>query len=670
MQEYWRKSIKCIKQGDLESACGYLEKIIDSASVNEYLLIDFIPSVPKELYINALFNLGTILKTPGVMQNFDKALNYFKTVTMITINHPGAITQIISVYTNLVFKFQDDIPRCIGYMYEALFYDPLNCVVHYNLGFLYNKINNPQSAITHYLTCIQLNGEQKLQALNGIANVYRNIKKWPESLHYLLEAKKEFASDPDINNQLGVVYTEMRRSDLAEECYRLALVEYQSTIVSTDPNALLSDIYLNYGHMHSYNGDNKKSIECYNKSLKVNNGYSLPFQNKLMNLNYIFDELEDPMYITQQHRLINKLYPRGGEWVVTGHSEPLKRIGFVSGDFVNHPVSFFIDAFLTQYDRTKFKIYCYSQCVIQSSRFKDITFRIIKGTTQMQGVDIIRNDHIDILFDLSGHTSLNRLDIFAMRAAPVQISYIGYPFTTGLDTMDYRITDNTCDDPLISQPFYTERLLFLKDCFLCYTPMVHVDLVEREYNDFLTIGCFNRLNKITNRVARLFNKVLLQNPKTRFVFKTKALCNKKITKTFLENFDLDVIPRIELLDCTLDHTAHLQTYNKIDIAIDTFPYSGTTTTCESLYMGVPVFSIYDTKTYFHPQNVSCSILANSDMREYICSSEQDLLDKITRFGHARRNKAEIRSKFLNGKVCDTGNYMKNMTELLESVTPK
>lgn len=500
-------------------------------------------------------------------------------------------------------------------------------------------------------------------------------------MFYLQKAEKIDPLNPDINNQLGVVYTEMRRTDLAEKSYLKAIKHYKNSFVSTDPTFLLAELYLNYGHMHSYNGDNSKSVEYYNKSIQVCPKFTLPFQNKLMNLSYLFDQFEDKMYIYNQHKLVNKLYKKNTlKYTFDGSFYKTSKIniGIISGDFVDHPVSFFISTFLKKFDHNLFNVTCYSECIINTSVFNEkLKFKTIKNMSAEGASNMIYNDNIHILFDLAGHTAFNRLDIFAMKPSPIQITYIGYPYSTGLEEMDYRITDNICDgDFSVSQKFYTEKLIGLKNCFLCYDPLTTVikdsELKIRQNVDKereIVIGCFNRVNKITDSVIKMYNNVLLSIKNCRLVFKTKALINKDIQTNFINKFDKSVRSRISILDCTISHRDHLLTYNNIDIALDTFPYSGTTTTCEALYMGVPVFSLYDSTYYFHAQNVSCSILKNSDLDFYVVNNEKELIDKINLL-HQKDNlfwenlKIDTRSKFQNGKVCNQDEYLKNVNELL------
>jgi predicted O-linked N-acetylglucosamine transferase (SPINDLY family) len=706
-------------------ACQQYNKIAGAVEITEYLLLDAKPRIPRNIFIDSLLNLGNYLKTiaegmiiqkkleldknnatrtdnkPLVLTQFEynlfnRALNIFITILQVEFEHKDAITQIVSVYTQLTYFSQSNYEMCLKHLNDALLFSPENPTLHYNLGHIYQRLNKLELSLIHYKLSIKLTSSETevdkrlmINNYNGIASIYRGIKKWPESLHFLLKAFKLDKEDPDINNQLGVVYTEMRRTDLAEVHYKLAITFYKKTFVSTDPTFLLSEVYLNYGHMHSYNGDNEKSIEAYNQALKIVPRFALPFQNKIMNLSYIFDQLEDKMYITQQHKQINKLYAKNpnpykfsSDFFKTNDGKI--NIGIISGDFVDHPVSFFISTFLKNFDTKRFNVTCYSECLIDTGLFNsNLNFKFIKNMSQENAANLIYNDRIHILFDLAGHTAFNRMDVFSYKPSPIQITYIGYPFSTGLNEMDYRITDSICDNYVVSQPYYSEKLLFMKNCFLCYDPRVikrtdknqmssfvfpKMTLNPFVSNKYITIGCYNRINKITDSMISVFNKILRTNKKVRFVFKTKALINKNISKKFLDKFDKDVVKRIKILDCTLSHEQHLETYNEVDIAIDTFPYSGTTTSCEALMMGVPVFSVYDSEFYFHPQNVTCSILKNSDMEYYVCQNINEMIDKIKELEDKslefwKELKIKTREQFLNGKVCNKNDYMKNLEDM-------
>jgi predicted O-linked N-acetylglucosamine transferase (SPINDLY family) len=695
-------------------AIALLSKFTSCLEITDYLLIDANPDIPTDVYIQSHFVLGTLYKTfmeTEIQSNrihhnyediFRKGINCFRNILAVKFEDDTSTMQIVSIYTYLCYLAQGNLEKCLQFLQEALIFGSTDPTIHYNLGHVYQKLNKLELSLIHYkigFDCIdnrkkkgsETQQEQhrlKLNILNGISCIYRCIKQWPQALYYLQKAEKIDKSDPDIQNQLGIVYTEMRRTDLAEISYNKAIQNYTRAFISNDPKTLLSDIYLNFGHMHSYNGDTTKSVQMYNKSLEISPKFLLPFQNKLMNLNYLFDDLEDKMYLYKQHLLTNKLYNKnnGGNYIFDKnfYNTPKINIGIVSGDFVDHPVSYFISTFLSNFNSEVFNVTCYSECIINTGLFsKNLRFKTIANMPQKTAADLIYNDRIHILIDLAGHTASNRLDIFALKPSPIQITYVGYPYSTGLKEMDYRITDAICDNNEISQPFYSERLLYLENCFLCYDPDVsnngkisNIDIsnvtVPFTQNKFITFGCFNRLNKMTDSVISLFNDILKRFKNAKFVFKTKALLNKTIKNKFLEKFDKHVRSRIVILDCTITHDSHLHTYNSIDIAIDTFPYSGTTTSCEALYMGVPVFTLYDSQYYFHAQNVTSSILKNSDLDYYVLTNKNQLFDKIqdlqTRDLSFWKNlKIDTRSRFLNGKVCDKALYMNNLTNMLQKL---
>lgn len=712
-------------QKSRKNAIDIYNKFLNNIQITEYLLIDSNPNIPKDIFIDSHFKLGTLYKSyiedelryksqsdklvinKYHFQIFEKALDSFRSILKLDYENKLALKQIVSIYTQLCVLTQNDFNQCLNFLQNALFFAPTNPTIHYNLGHIYNKQNKLELSLIHYKLSIELcshenkNEEKKenqqllLNNLNGISSLYRSIKQWPEALYYLKKAEEINQTDPDIQNQMGVVYTEMRRTDLAEISYNKAIQHYEKSFITPDHTSFLSDVYLNLGHMHSYNGNNSKSVESYNKSLKLSPNFNLPFQNKIMNLSYLFDELEDKMYIYNQHKLINKLFKEPDvkyqftkSFFDSYTTSGIINIGIISGDFLDHPVQFFISTFLKNFDNSRFKITCYSECVIDTSLYNNnLNFKFIKNMSAKTASDLIYNDNIHILFDLAGHTAFNRLDIFKFKPSPIQITYVGYPYSTGLNEMDYRITDNVCDKEEVSQKFYTEKLLYLKDCFLCYNPSSinknRIDsklpvLSEQPFlknkKEYITIACFNRVNKITDNVIKLFNNILLKYNNVKFVFKTKALLNKNVKDQFINKFDKNVTSRIIIKDCTLTHEQHILEYNEIDIAIDTFPYSGTTTSCESLLQGVPVFTLYDSEYYFHPQNVTASILTNShqDLKYYVCDNTAEIIDKIGELlvkpeSFWSELKQKVRTQFLNGNVCNKDVYMNNIQTLLSDL---
>lgn len=673
-----------ISQNKLTECIPIYDSFLKNHHFTEYLLIDANPEFTKDEIIKCYFDYGTILKTIAELSNLDenflnKSIEKFMYILNIDCENSLAKTQLVSIYTTLAQKFNSDLNRSMHFIQTALLIDPTSSILYANLGFLYKSLNNISQSMTFYKIGYEFStfkNEKNLSiiCLNGISCNYRSIKKWPESLFYLTKASN-LCETPDFDTclGLGVVYTELRRTDLAEKSYLLAL-EASKVFDEKKSDILNETVLLNMGHMYSFNGDDLKSIDKYNEILKRNPKNRYAFQNKLMNLTYFFDRYTDKMYITKQHLLINKILPKNNLMKIFKNKKI--HIGFVSGDFKDHPVSFFIHNLLNFFNTDIYNFFCYSESII-SALPKNIEFRLIKNKTPLEVVDLLHNDSINILFDLAGHTGWNRLDIFALKPIQHQISYIGYPFTTGLKEMDFRITDKICEGGLSttlnnidSQSYYSEKLLNMESCFLNYNPLHSIDISTRKKSTFIKLGCFNRLNKISERMILLFKLILKECDFVLLVFKSKAFLNNDVKDKFLSNFSIEEQKnRISIIDCNLLHSHHLAEYNNIDISIDTFPYSGTTTTCESLYMGTPVLTLYDSTYKYHPQNVSSSILFYSNLEEYICFNLNDFIIKLNSFRSVCEisYKEKIRKTFLNGSVCNKEIFLTNFDKLINKL---
>jgi predicted O-linked N-acetylglucosamine transferase (SPINDLY family) len=696
IQKAYTDSLNQYERSELTRAIHTLEDALVNIDINDYILLSKQHTIPKGLIVEIYYNLGVFLKelteislrarssikkilTPIEKTNFDKAISSFRTVILLQPEHENSLSNIVSVLTIICSCHTDDFAFCIKNLQDCLFYQPYNHTIHYNLGLMYQKTNKLENAVIHYKLAIELGktrcksskdlNSHTINCFYGLSCVYTSIKEWPSALHFLTEGLKLSKSDPDLNNQLGVVYTELRRTDLAYAAYTVALSHYKESIISNDLPRLLSNIYVNMGHMCSYNGSPSLSIEMYERALKSNPKSLFAFQNKLLNMNYICDtDLETHL---DEHRKINNFLTKVVDLPIRSvpHTGQMN-IGFVSGDFCDHPVSYFIMPILQLLDKTKYNVFCYSETIIDKSRVPEgITVRPTKYVSTEDVCSQIQKDNIHILIDLAGHTAHNRLDVLAQKPAPIQMSYIGYPNTTGLDAIDYRITDRHCDD---DNEAMSEHLLYMPNSFLCYESKLHPNLSKKQpylQNGYLTFGCFNRMNKMSPSFIQLCKSLLEQFNSSKIVFKTKALLNQKVRKNFLQKFG-DNAHRIVTLDCTNTHEEHLNVYNSIDIAIDTFPYSGTTTSCEALLMGVPVLSLFSPKCHAH--NVTSSILCNSGLEFFICRNHEEFSQKIQELLLRDRHywinlKHTVRQTFLNGKICDKITFVSDFEKVLDNL---
>ncbi len=292
------------------------------------------------------------------------------------------------------------------------------------------------------------------------------------------------------------------------------------------------------------------------------------------------------------------------------------RVGYVSGDFRRHPVAFFVEPLLRCHDRRVVQPFCYSNSG-ERDDLNDHLRALVPDWRDIAGLDddavaaLIRRDRIDVLVDLSGHTARNRLPVFARKPAPVQVTAIGYVNTTGLAAMDYRLTDGWCDPPGTDETHFSESLWRLPGGFNCYAPPNGLPApgpAPLMGCGHVTFGSFNNMDKVSPEVLDLWAQLLRAVPGARLVLKTKTLSESAVGAAIRARFAAAGVDagRIELIEWSATLREHFEHYRRIDIALDPFPYNGTTTTCEALMMGVPVIALAGER---HAARVSASILA-------------------------------------------------------------
>ena len=272
------------------------------------------------------------------------------------------------------------------------------------------------------------------------------------------------------------------------------------------------------------------------------------------------------------------------------------RIGYVSADFRQHALSYFIEPALARHDGAAFEVFCYHSGRVVD----DVTRRLaqyadhwheIFGLNDAQATELIRSHGIDILVDLSGHLRDNRLLVFARKPAPIQVTYLAYPNTTGMSAIDYRLTDALCDPPGATERYYRETLIRLPRCMWCYQPHADMPAVSpspAQRHGRVTFASMNGASKVTTRMLSLWGRILGEVPGSRIVFATvpeqgHARILDALTQAGVE------AERISMHD-RLPTTDFWALYQGIDIMLDTFPMNGGTTTCEALWLGVPVIT--------------------------------------------------------------------------------
>jgi predicted O-linked N-acetylglucosamine transferase (SPINDLY family) len=285
-------------------------------------------------------------------------------------------------------------------------------------------------------------------------------------------------------------------------------------------------------------------------------------------------------------------------------------------------------------------------------------WRPIIGLSNRAIADQVRQDGIDILVDLAGHTAENRLPVFAYKPAPVQVTWLGYPGTTGMPVMDFRLTDDIADPPGEADKYHSETLVRLPQGFLCYGPpedAPDVSGLPARQNGHITFGSFNNLPKINPEVIALWSRLLDQVAGSRLLLKSKQFTDEYIRQRFLDLFSACGIAaeRLTLLPRVDSTVGHLAIYHQVDIGLDPFPYNGTTITCEALWMGVPVITLRGDR---HAGRVGASILTRMGLEDLVSESQDQYVEtgiKLAKDMNSIENlRTNLRSRMQSSDLCD------------------
>jgi protein O-GlcNAc transferase len=546
-----------------------------------------------------------------------------------------------------------------------------------------------------------------VSALHFIGVIYYQRKDYNTSIEYIRKAIHFGPNYVDAYNNLGIVLQEAGQIDLAIACYQKAtelnphfvrayhnlgtalkekwqideaIIHYQKAL-QLDPE--FAEAYNSLGDALQDQGKLEEAEKCYRHALKIIPSPTY-YDNLLFLMNY------DPRYNAQavlaEHKKFADLFeePLRSSRVVPGNDRTISRrlkIGYVSPDFRKHSVAYFIEPVLAAHIRQQFEIFCYSDV----PREDEVTMRIRANTDHWQSITgisdekvaaIMREDGIDILIDLAGHSAHNRLLVFARKPAPVQASWIGYPNTTGLSSMDYRFVDGYTDPPGLTDPFYTEELIRLPGSFLCYQADTDSPIVEELpaiKSGHITFGSFNYFTKVSPDIVALWTAIMNAIPDSRLVMKSRNFSDRTTCKYAMSLFAKnDIAPeRIELLPIKPSFAEHLGIYNRIDIALDTFPYNGTTTTFEALWMGVPVVTLSGNT---HESRVGMSILSNIGLTDFIAHTDEEYIEiavttaKNTSFLKILRE--SLRERMTYSTLCDKNKFTKNLEHTYRQIWNK
>jgi len=361
----------------------------------------------------------------------------------------------------------------------------------------------------------------------------------------------------------------------------------------------------------------------------------------------------------------------------TNAQQPL-RIGYVSSDFRHHAVSHFIEPVLAAHDKNKFQLFAYYHHTVVDDMTKRIQshvshWRSLVGKSDADIAAMIRADGIDILIDLAGHTATNRLPMFARKPAPMQVTWLGYPNTTGLSTMDYRITDAFADPPGMTDAFHTEKLHRMPETFSCYSAPPDAPAVaplQAKRTGRVTFGSFNNFAKITEEVITVWSNILKRIPTATLFLKYKNLESVSMTQYIHHQFMTRgvLVAQLRIQGDDASHVEHMARYNAIDIALDPFPYNGTTTTLDALWMGVPVITLAGAS---HVGRVGVSQMSNLGLQELIAKNQDDYVNiAVELAGNIEKIsalRAGMRERMLSSPLMNVQRFTRNLEQGYEQM---
>ncbi|HWA39923.1 MAG TPA: tetratricopeptide repeat protein [Burkholderiales bacterium] len=540
---------------------------------------------------------------------------------------------------------------------RALELQPAHAKALNNLGSLLEVSGDAAGAVRCY--------DEALLADPGLAIAYSNRGN-------LRKANEPEVAEADLRRALELGPPRAEWHANLGDCLTLqwkldeALVEHRAAIALAPQNARL---HFGLGNVLVRLGELEAGEAALRHAIELDPAFEEAHANLLFSLHYRHGG--DPLALREAHErwartrdsteAVRDRTPR--------HEGPL-RVGYVSPDIRGHAVALFLAPLLASHDRDAFRIYAYST----AAQSDDVTERLRRMCDEWRDLasvpdDVaaqrIRDDGIDILVDLAGYTAGGRLPLFARKPAPVQVSWLGYPGTTGVRAIDYRFTDALADPEGESDAHATEKLWRLPQGFLCFSPAADVPVaaLPAEKDGRVTFGSFNNLAKVGPEVLSTWAELLRRVPQSRLLLKAHALRSASARRRVAAALAAAGVAesRLVLLEAEARVEAHLARYGEVDIALDTFPYAGTTTTCEALWMGVPVVTLRGNS---HVSRVGASLLEHAGLPELVGASREHYLEiaqslaaDLPRLREMRRT---LRERLKASKVMDRAGFARSV----------
>jgi predicted O-linked N-acetylglucosamine transferase (SPINDLY family) len=523
------------------------------------------------------------------------------------------------------------------------------------LGIVLARLGRMDEAADAFRQATRLRPEYA-DAYNNLGNVRLSQNRLDEAIGRYQKAIELKPNYYQAHAHLGIAYSRQGRTHESIVCLEHA-VELQPN--SADPQNNLGNALLVAGQLD-------RALGVFRTALKLDPNFAPAISNYLFALNY--DPAIEPERLAEEHRTwagrLEAGLPAPAGYDNAPEPDRALRVAYVSPDFRRHPVSAFMLAALTQGNRSRMQTILLADVMVPDATTRRLEsladgWHDTTGMSHEQLAELVRREKIDVLVDLTGHTSGNRLGVMARRPAPVQVSYIGYPATTGLTSIQYLLTDDIVD-PAGEERLYTESLVRLPGGFSCYTPLDDAPAVSplpASGSGRITFGALQTLAKLNSQVLALWARVVRQVPGSRLLIARDVLTGPIAQAVADQLLAAGLKPEDFELRHEFPAGGHLALYREIDIALDPFPWSGHTTACEALWMGVPTVSLVGHR---HAGRMVASVLSQAGLRDWLARDADEYVAIAARAAGDLDAMAALRSgmrqRMAASALCDAARF--------------
>lgn len=587
----------------------------------------------------ACMSLGKILNEQF---NFIEAEKLCRKAIMLSYDFPEAHDQL-----GIALLGQKKLIDAESSFRAAILLKPDMADAHNNLGITLNEQIRYAEAESSYIQALKLNPV----FTNAFMNLAKNFSDQEKYTQAEIAYRKALDIDPKHSlslTGLGLALHLQRKEEEAR-----AVLEQALALDSQLPEALNT-----LGNVHKELGNTQIALDYYRKAIDIKPEFTFVYSNLLLIAGYhaklppeqlLQEAKQFGAYVSAR---VKNPYTRWLCQLPDGNTK--LRIGFVSGDLKRHAVAFFLEGLLRHFDKTKIELIAYTTQpkedeVTALIKPHFIKWQAIYGKNDKDAAEIIYQDAPHILFDLSGHTAYNRLPMFAHKPAPIQVTWAGYPATTGMTEMDYILADPYLVPVGEEHPF-VEQVWRLPEVAGCFAPLVEdvpVASLPALQNGYITFGCFNNLVKMSDDVVAVWSQILHSVPNSKLYLQTRQLSEQTAVQQTYERYAAHgIVPEQLIVEGVTPRVEYFRSYNKIDIALDPFPCPGGTTTADTLWMSVPVLTMKGRDFW---SRLGESLAYNVGLPNWIAKDAADYISKAVAFADDKNYLAELRSE-LRDKV--------------------